>query len=59
MPENLPYEVLKAAAGLLVEARQAAERGKPTRAARLGLKARQLLDQTPKDQTPKPERLAA
>jgi len=51
MPEakqNLPYEVLKAAARLLVEARQAGERGKPALAAQLRLKARQLLNPTPK-----------
>ena len=44
MPENLPYEVLKAAAGLLVEARQAGTRGKPALAAQLRLRARQLLN---------------
>ena len=48
------YEALRRAAGLLVEARQATERGKPALATQLCRKARQLLDQTPK-----PERLAA
>ena len=48
MPENLPYEVLRRAAGLLVEARQAGERGNSARAAQLRLKARRLLNQTPK-----------
>ena len=36
--------MLKAAAGLLVEARQAGTRGKPALAAQLRLRARQLLN---------------
>ena len=55
MPEakqNLPYEVLKAAARLLVEARQAGERGKPALAAQLRLKARQLLNTAPEAAEP-------
>ena len=62
MPEakqNLPYEVLKAAAGLLVEARQAAACGKRARAARLRLEACQLLNPTPKPSRPTTDHAAA